>query len=211
MSLLKQLRLYLVIGPQNCATTPLISVIQQAVQGGITAIQLRDKCITDYQFEQYCIDIQSQFPNLLLVVNDRIDIAKKRRLPLHIGQTDIPIEQARNYLGPEVCIGLSIENDTQAEQYKNCSANYFGVGPIFSTHSKKDAANPIGIASLKKIRTILNHKPIVAIGGINQTNAKMVLATGVDGIAVVSAIAAAKTPMKAAANLKNSNNKLFSS
>ena len=114
-------------------------------------------------------------------------------------------ELARKKLGRNIIIGLSIENINQAEQCKNLDVDYYGVGPIFATESKADAAAAIGITELIIIQKILAAKPCVAIGGINITNIADVKNTGT-GVAVISAITQASNPQFAAQQLLASVN-----
>jgi thiamine-phosphate pyrophosphorylase len=119
---------------------------------------------------------------------------------VHVGQSDATPASARSRLGPGAIVGLSI---TAAEQLAGVPADlvdYLGVGPVFATATKPDAAPAMGLAGLAGIRS-LTRLPIVAIGGLDRTNAASVMAAGADGIAVVSAVCAAESPRAAAREL----------
>ena len=119
---------------------------------------------------------------------------------VHLGQADMPCEMARALLGPERIIGLSVENFEQLEQAGRLDVDYVGISPVFATPTKTDTAAPFGLEGLRKA-VQLSARPTVAIGGINENTAADVIATGVDGIAVVSAIVCADSPGEASARL----------
>jgi thiamine-phosphate diphosphorylase len=132
--------------------------------------------------------------NIPLIINDDPDIALAIDADgVHIGQTDQSYAVVRQQLGHKKTIGLTIENIQQAQQCRHYDCDYFGVGPIFTTQTKKYLTPPIGIAHLKQINKILN-APVVAIGGINLENIPSVLATDVAGVAIASAIFSAAEP-----------------
>ncbi len=191
----------LVIGRNNCNHYSFIETIKRAVDGGITSVQLRDKtpCLDDFRrlTEKTLKHLPSNIP---LVINDHASIAHEFNLPLHIGQSDMPYAEARVLMGPGSIIGLSIENMHQAKRDANCGANYFGVGPIFATLSKSNAALPLGLKELKKITDILGHHNCMAIGGIKRHNIADI-ANIVPSIAVISDITQDKCPTTAARNL----------
>ena len=113
---------------------------------------------------------------------------------MHLGQCDLTWQCARKILGTKKLIGLSIENKKQALQCKMAGVDYFGVGPIFHTHSKNNTAAPIGCIELKKITTILQPKPIIAIGGIKLNNLKQILDAPVCGVALIEGILKQSNP-----------------
>ena len=133
-----------------------------------------------------------------LAINDRLDVALAVDADgLHVGQDDLPVADARRLLGPGKFIGLSITALDQALRPDAAAADYLGVGPIYAQQTKSDAAAPLGIDGLRRLRG-LTGKPIVAIGGLTPDNSAPVLAAGADGLAVVSAIVAATDPEAAA-------------
>jgi thiamine-phosphate pyrophosphorylase len=193
------LKLCLVIGPSNCLYWSFEETVQQAVSGGVTSVQLREKSLSNHEL----IEIGQRLINLLppsvpLVINDRVEVAQALGCHLHLGQDDAAFNQARKQLKPGQKIGLSVNNFEQALQLKHSEADYFGVGPVYHTPSKPDATNPIGIDGLEAIVETLKHKPCVGIGGLNADNARYVYEKGA-GVAVISAISQAKQPEQAAA------------
>jgi thiamine-phosphate pyrophosphorylase len=137
-----------------------------------------------------------------LIVNDRVDIALEIEADgVHIGQRDMDPAGARRLLGPDAIIGLSIETIEQARAAVSFDVDYLGVGPVFATATKIDAALPLGVAALARVRAISRHA-IVAIGGIGLENARQVIDSGVDGVAIVSAICAADDPERSARELR---------
>jgi thiamine-phosphate pyrophosphorylase len=141
-------------------------------------------------------------PRIPLIVNDRVDVALEIGADgVHIGQHDMDPERARRLLGPDAIIGLSIETIEQARAAVSLDVDYLGVGPIFATATKTDAAPPLGVEALAQIRAISRHR-VVAIGGIGLENARQAIDAGADGAAVVSAICAAEDPERAARELR---------
>ncbi|TDT45201.1 thiamine-phosphate pyrophosphorylase [Maribacter spongiicola] len=181
------------------------AILEAALQGGATFIQLREKTsdtLTFYKRAMRCKDLCNNY-GIPLIINDRLDIALAIDADgVHIGQTDMPYVVARRLLGNSKIIGLSVSNTEQAVQQDAQSADYIGISPIFSTITKTtDLAHPLGISGLKKIREFYK-KPIVCIGGIDKNNTQEIIANGADGIAVVSAISKAEHPEAATKELK---------
>ena len=187
---------YLLADEQACAPFSIIDAVQLALNQHITCVQLRMK----NQKRENIINTGKQLLRLLrsrnipLIINDDPDIALAIDADgVHIGQTDQSYAVVRQQLGHKKTIGLTIENIQQAQQCRHYDCDYFGVGPIFTTQTKKYLTPPIGIAHLKQINKILN-APVVAIGGINLENIPSVLATDVAGVAIASAIFSAAEP-----------------
>ncbi|SIQ67513.1 thiamine phosphate synthase [Maribacter ulvicola] len=181
------------------------NILETALLGGATIIQLREKTcdtVTFYQRALRCKALCDKY-NIPLIINDRLDIALAINADgVHIGQADMPYSVARKLLGNSKIIGLSVSTKVQAVQPNAQAADYIGISPIFSTKTKKtDLAKPLGILGLKEIRELYN-KPIVCIGGIHKGNAQEIIANGADGIAVVSAISKAAHPEAATKELK---------
>ncbi|MES2141919.1 MAG: thiamine phosphate synthase [Pseudomonadota bacterium] len=195
--------LYLIADANACHPKSLINAIQEIIDEGITCVQLRMK---KHSLEEVLLVAKQllsllQPRNIPLIINDHIEIAKAIDADgVHIGQKDRPYAWVRQQLGYKKIIGLSIENIQQAEQCKTFDCDYFGVGPVFATSTKSDASPSIGLANLKKITSILS-KPVVAIGGINQTNINSVLAKEISGIALAAGIFSATAPKKATKKL----------
>jgi thiamine-phosphate pyrophosphorylase len=191
-------KFYLVIGTENCAHHSLTDIITMGIAHGVDIIQLREKNASTERIVQIGKKIQPllQIHNIPLIINDDIQAAKTLNADgVHVGQQDTAYEVAREYLGPNKIIGLSIENAEQVAAIKKYSdLDYIGVGPVFSTNTKKDATKSLGVEGLKKIKKLVNQTPIFAIGGIDLNNIDDVMQTGIQGAAIVSAICGAENP-----------------
>ena len=172
-----------------------LEVAEAALQGGARAIQLRDKELPGRDLLELALRIRSLIerrrPGTVFLVNDRVDVAAAGGADgVHLGQQDLPCSAARRILGPGAIIGVSASSVEEARRAQEEGADYLGVGPVFPTPSKEDAARPMGLEGLAEVRR-LTGLPLVAIGGITEENAAAVLRAGADGIAVISAIYAA--------------------
>lgn len=179
-------------------------MVLEAVAGGVTMVQLREKNICTREFVELGMRLKSALAGsgVPLIVNDRVDVALAIDADgVHIGQSDMPYEIARKLLGDNKIIGLSVESLEQLEQANQLDVDYVGISPVFSTPTKIDTAPAFGIEGLRKAVSLSEH-PTVAIGGINTFTAPDVLSCGVDGIAVVSAIVASPEPRSAACGLR---------
>jgi len=197
-------RLYLVTDRDLARGRPIVSVVEAAVRGGVTAVQLREKNCTTSDFVELGRELKALLAPLQvpLIVNDRVDIALAIGADgAHIGQRDMDYQRARGLLGPDAIIGLSIETIGQARAAAALDVDYLGVGPVFATATKIDAAPPLGVAALAQVRAIAR-QAIVAIGGIGLENARQAIHSGADGVAVVSAICAAGDPERTARGLR---------
>ncbi len=198
------LRLYLVTDQQALRGRSLTDVVKQAVQGGVTCVQLREKTATTRDFVTLACALNHLLTPLgvPLVINDRIDVALACGAQgVHLGQSDMSVELARQLLPPQVFIGLSVETPDDVRHAASLPVDYLGVSPIFPTPTKTDTAAPWGLAGLRQVRA-MTHLPLVAIGGIQLTNAFEVLQAGADGLAVVSAICSADDPCGAARSFR---------
>ena len=187
-------------------------IVEEAVKGGVTMVQLREKEVTTREFYHLASSLKGVLKSLgiPLIINDRLDIALAVDANgLHIGQSDLPYEVARRLLGKDKIIGLSIETIQQAREANTLDVDYIGLSPVFSTATKEDISTPLGLDSVREIASLTKLKT-VAIGGINASNAGEVMAHGADGIAVVSAIVSHKDPQVAACELKAIINKVKS-
>lgn len=201
-----QLRLYLVTDRALSLGRDLEWVVGEAVKGGVSMVQLREKDMDTRGF----IDLGSRLLRLLrplgvpLIINDRVDVALAVDTDgVHIGQSDMPYETARRLLGPDKIIGLSVENMDELRQAESLDVDYVAVSPVYSTATKTDTAAPFGLDGLREAVRLTRH-PVVAIGGMNENTAPAVFAAGADGIAVVSAICSAPDPAAASARLLSS-------
>ena len=201
----EQLRLYLVTDRGLSLGRDIAWVVEEAVKGGVTMVQLREKDIDTRQFIELGLKLKELLrpTGVPLIINDRVDVALAVDADgVHIGQSDMPYEVARRLLGPTKIIGLSAENMAQMEEANALDIDYIAISPVYSTATKTDTAPPFGIDGLREAVRLTRH-PSVAIGGMNAGTAPAVFATGVDGIAVVSAICGAPDPAAAARYLRS--------
>lgn len=179
-------------------------IVREAIAGGITCVQLREKdCDTRRFIDEARILMELLQPaGIPLIINDRLDVALAvGATGVHLGQKDMAITDARRIAGPGLIIGISAETLADAVRAEMEGADYIGVSPVFATTTKKDAAAPLGLDGVRRIRAAVS-LPLVGIGGITLDNARAVISAGADGVAVVSAIVAASCPRTAAAALK---------
>ncbi len=182
-----------------------LEMAEAALAGGAKAVQLRDKELPGRELLELALRIRSLIdlrrPGTLFLVNDRVDVAAAAGADgVHLGQEDLPCKEARRILGPEAVIGVSASTPEEARRAEKEGADYLGVGPIFPTPSKGDAAPPLGLEGLAEVRR-LTRLPLVAIGGITEENVREVMRAGADGIAVISAVYAAPDMEEAARRL----------
>jgi len=197
--------LYLVTDSGLSKDRPILEIVEEAIKGGVSVVQLREKHATtkDFYHEAVIIkEICSKY-NVPLIINDRIDIALAVSAEgVHIGQSDMPLKITRKILKDNAIIGVSVNNVEEAIEAENGGADYIGLSPIFDTQTKTDTRKALGIQGIKKFKNIVSI-PIVAIGGINKDNCTEIISEGADGIAVVSAIVSAENPFDAAKILKD--------
>ena len=199
------LRLYLVTDQSSLGARTLTDVVQAAVLGGVTCVQLREKQATAQNFFALATSLMALLApkGIPLIVNDRVDIALACGAQgVHLGQSDLPVAIARKLLPPEVFIGWSVETPADVARASQLPVDYLGVSPVFATPTKTDTQTPWGLNGLQDLRPQTS-LPLVAIGGIHAGNASEVLAAGADSLAVVSAICSAADPRAAAATLRS--------
>ena len=197
--------LYLVTDQGLSKGRTLEYIVEEAVKGGVTMVQLREKDISSREFYELAQSLMFILKPLSipLIINDRLDIALAVNADgLHIGQGDLPYSIARKIMGKDKIIGLSVETIEQARDTNNMDVDYIGLSPVFSTNTKLDINTPLGLSGVQEIAGFTKHKT-VAIGGINSSNAESVIASGADGIAVVSAIVSHENSKEAAAILRS--------
>lgn len=199
----EKLKLYLVTDRDLSLGRPLEEIVSEAVAGGVTMVQLREKDAATGEF----VELGRRLMSLLkplgvpLIINDRVDVALAVDADgVHIGQSDMSYADARRLLGPEKIIGLSVENFEDLESANTLDVDYIGISPVYGTPTKTDTAEPFGLEGLRKAVEMSVH-PTVAIGGMNVATVGEVIAAGTDGVAVVSAICSAESPRDAAAEL----------
>ena len=194
---------YLVTDRRILQGRDLLDAVAEAIEGGVTLIQLREKEVSSREFYQIALKVKdlAHSRGVPLLINDRLDIALAVDADgLHIGQEDLPLQVARKILGPDKIIGLSVSNLEDAVQGEKEGADYLGAGAVYPTTSKDVSESPIGPDGLKKIKDAVSI-PVVGIGGINLFNIEEVKRTGVDGVAVISAIMGAPDIKDAARKL----------
>jgi thiamine-phosphate pyrophosphorylase len=203
MRLAFDLSLYLVTDRDLSLGRSLKAVVKSAVKGGVTMVQLREKNAStrDFIHEAREIKLILKKFNVPLIINDRLDVALAVEADgVHLGQTDMHWRMARQLLGPDKLIGLSIESSHQLHEANDADIDYIGISPVFITPTKIELTRGLGMSKTREIALKSRH-PSVAIGGIHLGNAHEVLATGINGISVVSAICSNSDPEDAAKEL----------
>lgn len=196
--------LYLVTDRMRMSTRTLGEAVEQAVIGGCTLVQLREKEIPALDFYMLALEIKkiTDRYGIPLIINDRIDIAMAAGAAgVHIGQQDIPADIARKVIGRDMLLGVSVGSVAEAIDAVKAGADYLGVGAMFPTGTKPDAGF-VSMEELGRIRKAVDI-PIVVIGGISKENAMLFRPMGVDGLAVVSAVIAQPDIKASAADLKS--------
>ncbi|TBL78365.1 thiamine phosphate synthase [Paenibacillus thalictri] len=197
------LPVYLVMGLSGNGKWTAAEMAKEALEGGITLLQLREKDAPLHQVLEQGRQIRDlcRKYHVPFIVNDRVDVALLLDADgVHVGQDDIPGSDARKLLGPSKIIGISAGTMEEAEYAVAQGADYLGVGPIYATATKSDAGEPIGTNLMWQIQKRWSI-PMVGIGGIGHDNAAQVIAAGGDGVAIVSAITKQAAPRSAASML----------
>jgi thiamine-phosphate pyrophosphorylase len=182
--------LYLVTDRGILKGRDLSDTVEQAIKGGVTLVQLREKDVSSLEFYNIAVKMKglTKKYGIPLIINDRLDIALAVDADgLHVGQEDLPVEAARRLLGRGKLLGYSVSNIEEAVYGERCGADYLGAGPVYPTGSKLDAVSPIGVAMLKRIKEGVSI-PVVGIGGIGFSNIIEVKGSGIDGVSLISAI-----------------------
>ena len=198
-----KLRLYLVTDSLLAGDRDVVDIVMEAVKGGVTMVQLREKNLDTRSFIRRASLLNSLLlpHGVPLVINDRVDVALATDAAgVHVGQSDMPCEMVRRLLGPGKIIGLSVESQKDVSEANSLDIDYIAVSPVFATDTKTDTASPFGLAGLGlAVRSSVH--PVVGIGGMNISTASDVMRTGAAGIAVVSAIMSAESPAAAASQM----------
>jgi thiamine-phosphate pyrophosphorylase len=193
--------LYLVTDDKQTDAT-FAHVIEQAVKGGVTMVQVREKKNDIRAFLRRAKLAKSVLTGskVPLIINDRLDVALAIDADgVHLGQSDFPPYQARALIGKDKYLGLTVESMEQLQQAQNLPLDYLGISTVFSTQTKQDTLRVWGIEGLTEaVKT--SQIPLVAIGGIGLDNLLSVISTGVNGVALVSLICQAKDPKQMSAN-----------
>ncbi|MFQ5640736.1 MAG: thiamine phosphate synthase [bacterium] len=181
--------LYAILDRSAIRNRPIKQAAEEAIQGGASVIQLRNKAAHSDEFYQDAIEIKKvcQRYGIPLIINDRLDIALAVGAEgVHLGQQDIPHKIARRLLGRDSILGISIHSIEEFERAKTSEPDYFGVGTIFPSQTKAELATKgTGLVAAVRART---NKPLIAIGGLTPENLGPVIRAGADGVAVISSL-----------------------
>lgn len=196
--------LYVITGDYWSKGRQLIEVVEQAIRGGARVIQLREKELAARQLVEIGKQIRelTRQAGVQFIVNDRIDVALAVDADgVHIGQADMQLKDARRIMGCRKIIGVSTHCVAEACIAEQAGADYIGIGPVFTTETKKDVQSPTGLQLIHDIRKAVRI-PCIAIGGIKHDNVAEVIRAGADGAAVITAVVAADDIQAAAAEMK---------
>jgi len=181
-----------------------LEVARAAIEGGATAIQLRDKEATTRELIEAGLALRdlTREREVAFIINDRVDVALAVDADgVHVGQDDMPATLARKLVGPDKIVGVSASTIEEALQAEADGADYISASPVFATPTKPDAAPPTGLEGLRAIVEAVRI-PVVAIGGINEGNVEEVIRAGAAGVAVISAVVGAPDIAAAARRLR---------
>ncbi len=197
--------LYLVTDEATCLGRDFFWVVEEAVKGGVTMVQLREKSLGTRAFVERAARLKDMLDpyHVPLIINDRLDVALAVNADgVHVGQSDMSFPVVYDILGPDKIIGVSAETREDVREAENWDVAYLAASPLFSTPSKTDTMEPWGMDGLAWIRRNTRHK-VVVIGGLGEKNVHDAIRHGADGIAVISAICSADSPREAARSLLN--------
>ena len=190
---MKELKLYLVTDSDILRGRDFYNCIEEALKGGVTMLQLREKNASGKEFLEKAIKLRelTKKYNVKFIINDRVDIAMLCDADgVHVGQSDIPANKVRELIGEDKIVGVSARTVEEALTAKENGADYLGVGAMFTTRTKLDAKS-VSIEKLKEIKERVE-LPLVAIGGLSLSNIDKLKECNIDGYAVVSAILGAE-------------------
>jgi thiamine-phosphate pyrophosphorylase len=204
------LRLNAIVDPERAGGHQLADLARACARGGATLVQLRDKRSATRAMIEQARAIKKVLANsgVPLVVNDRVDVAMAAGVDgVHLGQEDMAVEDARQLLGPDAIVGLSIKSVAEADAAPLALIDYVGSGGVYVTASKQQNNPPIGPAGLARIIAALRRRapdlPVCGIAGIDANNAGEVIAAGADGVAIISALSLTPDPAVAARTLRD--------
>lgn len=198
-------RLYVVTGDAFLKGRTLESVIRAAIKGGADCIQLREKDYTGRQLLEAGLLLRriTAEAGVRLIVNDRIDVARAVDADgVHLGQSDLPLQAAREMLAPGKIVGISTHNVQEAVEAERMGADYIGLGPMKPTTTKLDTEPVVGPSGVQEVRRHVR-LPIVAIGGIKAEDVAEIIRSGANSVAVVSAVIAADDVEAAAKRIRS--------
>ena len=198
-----RLDVYVITDPGLSRGRGHVQVVTEAIRGGATVVQLRDKRAGGRELVEVGRALRqiTREAGVLFIVNDRVDVALAVEADgVHVGQDDIPADIARRLIGAKMILGVSVADVQEASKAKADGADYLGIGAIYATATKSDAGAAIGPAVIADIKRAVD-LPAVGIGGINIHNAAEVIQNGADGVAVISAVVGAPDVRQATAVL----------
>lgn len=188
---------YYFITDKELSRSGIVSDVKNALSAGVKVIQYRNKEVLTGQLYMEALKLKSLCKDkALFLINDRLDIALAVNADgVHLGNDDLPYSVARKLLGKNKIIGLTVHSLKEAKIAQRLGADYIGVSPIFATRTKNNAGKPAGVELIKEIKkhVIL---PLIAIGGIDLSNAKSVVTAGADGLCAISAVVTKKDVKK---------------
>ncbi|VDG89365.1 Thiamine-phosphate synthase [Lysinibacillus sphaericus] len=201
------LRVYFIMGSFNAPNGDPLKVLEQALHGGITCFQLREKGphalhgIEKLAFAKSCQQLCKAF-GVPFIVNDDVELAVLIDADgVHVGQDDLSASVVRSKIGKEKLLGISVHSVVEATIALAAGADYIGMGPVYQTVSKSDAKPVSGTLRISEVAAIFPDFPIVGIGGITSTNLHDVIKSGASGVSIISAIAGANNPEAAARSI----------
>lgn len=210
--LAERLRLYVISDRDIARGRPEPEVMREAIEGGATCFQLRGKNMTGREMYEIGKKLRQLATDTgtLFIVNDRVDVAIAVQADgVHIGQDDLPLLVTRELVGRHRLVGVSAGTPDEAKEAEKLGADYLGVGSVFHTATKADAGEPIGLKGLEEIVASVKI-PVVAIGGIDSSNALEAIRVGACGVAVISAIVGAQDVREATRQMARTIGRAFS-
>ena len=179
---------YYFVTDKKLSKKGIASDVRQALTAGVKCVQYRDKEADAEKAYAEALELKRICKDITFLINDRLDLALRLDADgVHLGQDDLPVAMARRLLGEKKIIGLTVHSLEEARQAKKQGADYIAVSPVYATRTKKDAGRPCGTALIKKIKKQVK-LPVVAIGGINLSNADRIVRAGADGLCAISSV-----------------------
>ena len=194
---------FVLITDRKVCGKKLTDIIEQAIDGGVGTVQLREKDLNTGDLFSLAKEIReiTERKGANLIINDRVDIATAVDADgVHLGWQSLEIDTVRRMIGQDKIIGFSAHSLEEAERAESSGADYISISPIFDTANKDYFIKPLGVGEIGKIKEHINI-PVIALGGINENNVEKVLKNGADGIAVISAILLSDSPEQAATRI----------
>ncbi len=187
---------FILITDRKVCGKKLTNIIEQAIEGGVGTVQLRERDLSTSDLYSLAKEIReiTERKGANLIINDRVDIAIAVDADgVHLGWQSLEIDIVRRMIGQDKIIGFSAHSLKEAERAGNSGADYVTISPIFDTVNKDYFIKPLGVGEIGKIKEQINI-PVIALGGINENNVNVVLKNGADGIAVISAVLLSDNP-----------------